>query len=85
MYCVVKDNKVYEGSKEDIISRLCKTFYFDSTGKLHYEISNYGIRTQTWTDEYTYEEKVKDAIQIIWNKLESYHYRIYVSPTWNHK
>lgn len=70
MFCVVKDNIPYYGSKQEIVNQICN-FWFEKR-KLRIQFKGYGTLTHTYhsyTDEWTEEEREKDAIKFIWKNL----------------
>jgi hypothetical protein len=76
-YCVVKDGKAFEGSRENILSQICK-YRIDENRRVHVKFDGYTeVRLISYAEVFTYDEICKDMIEVIFSKLPNYGYRIY--------
>jgi len=76
-YCVVKEGKAFEGTKEGIVSQIC-TFKFDNKNQLVVQFKGFNpVVYHSYNSEFTEKEMYKDAIKFIFNKLKDYGYHIY--------
>jgi len=78
-YCLVKDGKAYEGSKEDIVERLVN-FKLDDNRILYYKIrvGNYPeIQAHSYGEKWIPSEMYQDVINFLFNKLKECGFKEY--------
>ena len=78
-FCVVKDDKFFIGTKSEIINQVCE-FTIDQLRRVHFQFTGFK-REQliSYSEEYTEEEMRKDCINLLFNRLERYNYKVFVN------
>ncbi len=76
-YCVVKDDKFYEGSKEEIVSQVCRFAVTDKALKFQFHGYNPNSSDIIFSGEWTPEEMQKQAIDYIFDTMKKLGFRIY--------
>jgi len=78
-FCVVKDDKFFIGEKSEIINQVCE-FTTDQLRRVHFKFKGFKKEQLiSYSEEYTQEEMYKDSIELLFNRLERYNYKIFVS------
>jgi hypothetical protein len=77
-YCLVKDGKAYEGTKEQIVLQICNFEFINRRLVVHFPYWCLPVRLHTYSKEWTEHEMNCDAIVIIFDRLiNNYGYRMY--------
>ena len=77
-YCVVSRGRTpYEGSKQEILSQICR-IKFDEANRLCFKFTCHkAVTLHSYSNDWTDEDKMKDAVKCVWNYLSDYGYRVY--------
>lgn len=69
MYCVVKEDKVYTGTKSEIVHQMC-SFRVDENRILYYTIHGYKeVKLHSYNKEFSVQEIEKNVIDVLFRIL----------------
>lgn len=75
-FCAVKDFHSYTGTKKEIINQVCEFSIVDN--QLYYKFIGYHEQKGfSYSDEWSSEEMMDDAIKILFERLPALGYTIY--------
>jgi hypothetical protein len=78
-FCVVKGDEFFIGEKSEIINQVCE-FTIDQLRRVHFKFNGFKKEQLiSYSEEYTQEEMYKDCIELLFNRLERYNYKIFVN------
>lgn len=76
-YCAAKEGKAFCGTREEILQQT-GTYWFDQEGRLHWRVNRYPEQTlHSYSDEWTAEERQRDAVKTMFSKLGEYGFTTY--------
>ena len=77
MNCAIKGDEQFVGTKLDILQSI-GSIAFNEKGEITFKARYYNLRTyNSYSDEWSQEEKWKDAIDVVFRSIEDFGYRIY--------
>jgi hypothetical protein len=77
LICAIKGDERFVGTKLDILQSI-GSIAFNGKGEITFKARYYNLRTyNSYSDEWSQEEKWKDAIDVVFRSIEDFGYRIY--------